>query len=114
MSERRGPLRDVLVVERAGRLAVAACAHLLAALGARVVRVEDAPHAPSGNGAIDRLERGGKEIVAVAADELLGAADVVLLEPIAAEDLGGSKWRAILDDEARGAIVAVISAAGLK
>ena len=114
MTERRGPLSDVLVVERAGRLAVAACGHLLAALGARVVRLEaaDESYKVEANAAIQRLMRGGKEVIVLASDPVeaantlnawSSAADVVLVEPAsAAERLSPH------------AIVMVISPAGLE
>lgn len=116
MSAGRGPLRDVLVVERAGRLAVGACGHLLAALGARVVRVEtDSVSCP--NRAIERLMRGGKEILdasPVRVAELLPAADVVLLDPAGMQcDVLADHWQSVLTSKPGRSIVAVISPAGL-
>ena len=69
MTERRGPSSELLVVERAGQAAVGACGHLLAALGARTVRVEtagDTAHAEEAASASRRLLRGGKEIATLA------------------------------------------------
>jgi len=124
MTLSRGPLDGVLVIERAGRLAVAACAHLLAALGARVVRVEtaaDARCAAEASAARKRLMRGGKEIVSLpvssteavrAVHEWLAAAEVVVLEPAGGEDALSGAWRSAAD-EAAGRVVCTISPAGL-
>src|SRR5687768_17444503 len=60
---RSGPLQDVTVVERAGGLAVAACGALLAAMGARVQRIETERNDECAS-ALGGLLRGGKEIVA--------------------------------------------------
>ncbi|MFN9155317.1 MAG: CoA transferase, partial [bacterium] len=80
-----GPLTGLVVVERAGRLSVSACGFLLASLGARVIRVEQAADeatVASAPTALERLLIGGK--TRVKADdfqwsEALSIARVVLL-----------------------------------
>lgn len=122
MTERQGPLAGVLVVERAGRLAVAACGHLLAALGARVVRIEtaeDAIAASEAGSARRRLLHGGKNVLAFTGDaerltgEWLAAADVVLLEPLAGESAASSAWRSVGKEPLPHAVVCMVSPAGL-
>jgi len=98
------PLAGITVLERAGPLSVAACGHLLALLGARVIRIEDErqrARATSVPPQIARLHVHGKERLPVApktADALwteqLAHADVVLLAPPLATEFD----RAIVSD----------------
>jgi crotonobetainyl-CoA:carnitine CoA-transferase CaiB-like acyl-CoA transferase len=85
------PLRGITVVEHAGALAAAACAHLLARLGARVIRLEgpgEKQRLADANAAERRLRTAHKERRDIdggdgmaAWQPALAAADVVLFAP---------------------------------
>ena len=97
-----GPLTGLVVVERAGRLSVSACGFLLASLGARVIRVEqavDAAAVASASPALERLLIGGKTRVEASAfrwSEALSIARVVLLSAEDSDPLPGM-LRATID-----------------
>jgi len=115
-------LLSIVVLEQAGTLAVEACAALLAALGARVVRVETEEDASDGGRAgpaLRRLLYGGKERVRLAAGdghsqtklrELVAAADVVLVN--AALDHDGTIWGSLIGEPPKDKIVCAISPRG--
>ena len=97
-----GPLTGLVVVERAGRLSVSACGFLLASLGARVIRVEqavDAAAVASASPALERLLIGGKTRVEASGfrwSEALSIARVVLLSAEDSDPLPGM-LRATID-----------------
>jgi len=119
-----GALSGTVVIERAGRIATAGCASLLAALGARVIRVEgpeEARRLADASQAERLLRRGGKEHLTQPASQeaiepwwrrLADAADVIVLDrpEESAEDAAVAKT--LVADPA-GRVVCALSPDGL-
>jgi len=116
------PLAGITMLERAGPLSVAACGHLLAYLGARVIRIEESDHAahiPGMSPQLGRLHVHGKERIAVTphgADaiwvERLAHADAVLLAPPRAAEAGHATLSRLVAEQEPKHVVCVFSLAG--
>jgi len=120
-----GALAGLVVVERAGRIATAACASLLASLGARVLRAE----LPEEEERLARmsfperlLRTGGKERVQLAPastdfennwHRLHAAADVILFDPPPPADPDYGVVQSLLAVGAGAKVICAISPAGL-
>lgn len=120
-----GALAELIVVERAGRIATAACASLLASLGARVLRAE----LPEEEERLARmsfperlLRAGGKERVQLAPasidfetnwHRLHAAADVILFDPPQPADPDYGVVQSLLAVGAGAKVICAISPAGL-
>ncbi len=123
MEQAAGALAGLVVVERAGRIATAACASLLASLGARVVRAEppaEQARYERASPAERRLRTGGKERVQLAPEavdetwrRLFAAADVVLYDPPLANDDDRPILQLLCAGAAGDKVVCAISPAGL-
>lgn len=125
MEETAGALAGLVVVERAGRIATAACASLLASLGARVIRAElpsEEPRLAHAPYAERRLRTGGKERVQLAPDgrrldaawrRLYEAADVLLCDPPLPDDADFAILQSFLEAGSDAKVVCAISPAGL-
>ncbi|MBI4190986.1 MAG: CoA transferase [Betaproteobacteria bacterium] len=126
MSEAPSALAGLVVVERAGRIATAACASLLAALGARVLRVE----APDEERRLTQasypeqlLRAGGKERIQLTHDgiererawrRLHAAADVLIFDPPHPESADHAFLQSLVAKGARDKVICAISPAGLQ
>ncbi len=123
-SESKGVLTGLVVVERAGRLATAACASLLANLGARVLRIESkeeqtlVPRLPFPE---QLLRTGTKERVHLEGNpteregqwrHLLARADVLIFDP-RADDEDGAFFQSVVRDPPQNTVVCAISPVGL-
>ena len=125
MAAPQGALSGLVVVERAGRIATAACASLLAALGARVLRAElpdEAQRLARMPFQEQLLRTGGKDRVQLTLGtagcdrdwrRLHAAADVLLFDPPAADDPDHGIFTSLLEAGAGTTVVCVISPAGL-
>jgi crotonobetainyl-CoA:carnitine CoA-transferase CaiB-like acyl-CoA transferase len=121
----QGALAGLVVIERAGRIATAACASLLASLGARVLRAElpDEDQRLSRMTFAERLLRtGGKERVQLVpgtggfeADwrRLQAAADVLVFDPPQADEPDHRILHSFLAAAAGTQVICAISPAGL-
>lgn len=117
-----GALQDLVVVERGTRLATAAAGHLLASLGARVLRLETPEQArrldaaPLGE---RMLRAAGKQRILLGADPAAtwrnceAMAEVLLVDPPAPDAPDQAIVRALLADAAGEKVVCAISPAGL-
>jgi crotonobetainyl-CoA:carnitine CoA-transferase CaiB-like acyl-CoA transferase len=118
-------LTGLVVVERAGRIAAAACGSLLASLGARVIRVELAAEAealPQKSYAERVLRTGGKERVQLDPKSgdfdkqwtrLFEAADVLVCDPPLPREADHKILSSLLAQDAGAKVVCAISPAGL-
>ena len=122
MADPDAALSGLVVVERGTRLATAAAGNLLASLGARVLRLETPDQARHFDAAplAERMLRGaGKQRIALTGDpaetwrRCRAMADVLLLDPPAADAPDGAIVRALLADAAGEKVVCVISPSGL-
>jgi crotonobetainyl-CoA:carnitine CoA-transferase CaiB-like acyl-CoA transferase len=115
-------LADIVVVERGTRLATSAVGHLLASLGARVLRLEtiDTVQKIEATPLGERMLRwAGKERILLGDDmaekwrKCQGMADVVLLDPPDADAPDRAIVQALLADSAGEKIICVLSPSGL-
>ena len=122
MADTDATLSGLVVVERGTRLATAAVGNLLANLGARVLRLETPDQARQFDAAplAERMLRGaGKQRIALGDDpaetwrRCHAIADVLLLDPPAADAPDAAIVRALLADGAGEKIVCVITPCGL-
>ena len=122
-AERLPPLAGVTVLERAGSLAVAACTHLLSALGARIVRLEmpdEAARLEAAAFAERRLRVADKTRVTVDPRscvpqwrDALARADVVVLDPPHGDAPEHAALAPLMRDPAPPQVVCVFSAEGV-